>query len=271
MVVKELINKAIDNINMSEKEIINPFNEIYLLLEHLTGKDKLFLTLNKDYEVDEGSFFELLNKRLDNTPMAYIIGKKYFRNIILKTDERALIPRFCTEDLIDIVNKYLKDDYKVLDMCTGTGAIGLSIKDENPSVYVACSDISKDALNLAKENAKLNNLSVDFILSDLFNNISDTYDILVSNPPYISKSEYMTLDSDIYKEPELALVGGELGYEYYEKIIKQARGTIKSMIFFEIGYDQADILKKILIYNSYKDIKVYKDLEGFDRFVSACV
>lgn len=271
MVVKDIIKKALDDIKISGKNIPNPLGEIYMLLEHLSGKDKLFLTLNKDFEINEEDFFNLLNKRLNNTPMAYIIGKKCFRNIALKTDERALIPRFCTEELIDIVNGFVKTDDSVLDMCTGTGAIALAIKDENPLINVTCSDISEDALNLAKENAKLNNLSINFILSDLFENISETYDILISNPPYISSEEYMGLESDLFKEPKLALVGGDLGYEYYEKIVKQARKKIKRMIFFEIGYDQGNIVKKILEKYNYKDIKIYKDLEGFDRFISACI
>lgn len=271
MVVKDIIKKALEEIKASGKNITNPMGEIYILLEHITGKDKLFLTLNKDYKVNEEEFFKLLNKRLNDTPMAYIIGKKYFRNIVLKTDERALIPRFCTEELIDIINGYIKSNDKVLDMCTGTGAIALAIKEENPLINVSCSDISRDALNLAKENAELNNLSINFILSDLFENISETYDILISNPPYISTEEYMGLEKDIFKEPRLALVGGDLGYEYYEKIIKQAREKIKRMVFFEIGYDQGNIVKNILEKYNYKDIKIYKDLEGFDRFISACI
>lgn len=271
MVVKDIIRKALADIEASGKNIPNPMGEIYMLLEHLSGKDKLFLTLNKDFEVNEKDFFNLINKRLNDTPMAYIIGKKHFRDIIIKTDERALIPRFCTEELIDIVNGFIKPDDCVLDMCTGTGAIALAIKEENPLIHVACSDVSEDALNLAKENAKLNNLSINFILSDLFENINETYDILISNPPYISSEEYMGLEADLFKEPKLALVGGDLGYEYYEKIIKQAREKIKRMIFFEIGYDQGNIVKEILEKYKYKDIKIYKDLEGFDRFVSACI
>ena len=270
MVVKDIIRKALADIEASGKNIPNPMGEIYMLLEHLSGKDKLFLTLNKDFEMNEEDFFNLLNKRLNDTPMAYIIGKKHFRDIIIKTDKRALIPRFCTEELIDIVNGFIKPNDSVLDMCTGTGAIALAIKEENPLIYVACSDISEDALSLAKENAKLNKLSINFILSDLFENITETYDILISNPPYISSEEYMGLEVDLFKEPKLALVGGTLGYEYYEKIIKQAREKIKRMIFFEIGYDQGNIVKEILEKYKYKDIKIYKDLEGFDRFVSAC-
>lgn len=151
MVVKNLIIKALLDIEESGKKIPNPMGEIYMLLEHLTQKDKLFLTLNKDFEVNEEEFFKLLNKRLNDTPMAYIIGKKYFRNIVLKTDERALIPRFCTEELIDIVNKHIKAGDKILDMCTGTGAIALAIKNENPSVELSLSDISKDALDLSRK------------------------------------------------------------------------------------------------------------------------
>ncbi len=271
MVVKNLIIKALLDIEESGKKIPNPMGEIYMLLEHLTQKDKLFLTLNKDFEVNEEEFFKLLNKRLNDTPMAYIIGKKYFRNIVLKTDERALIPRFCTEELIDIVNKHIKAGDKILDMCTGTGAIALAIKNENPSVELSLSDISKDALDLSRENALLNNLSVNFILSDLFDNITDTYDILIANPPYISKEEYINLEADLFKEPKLALVGGDLGYEYYEKIIKQAREKIKRMIFLEIGYDQGKIVKDLLENYNYKNIEIYKDLEGFDRFLSACI
>ena len=271
MVVKDIIRKALADIEASGKNIPNPVGEIYILLEHITGKDKLFLSLNKDFDINEEDFFNLLNKRLNDTPMAYIIGKKYFRNIILKTDERALIPRFCTEELIDIVNGFIKPNDSVLDMCTGTGAIALAIKEENPLIDVSSSDISEDALNLAKENAELNNLSINFILSDLFENISETYDILISNPPYISSEEYMGLEKDIFKEPKLALVGGDLGYEYYEKIIRQAREKIKRMVFFEIGYNQGNIVKDILEKNNYKDIKIYKDLEGFDRFISACI
>lgn len=214
------------------------------------------------------NFFNLLEERVQRIPFAYIVGHKEFMKLVFKVNSDVLIPREDTEVLVYEALKTKKN--KVLDMCTGSGCIAISIADyigENADVTAV--DISENALKIAESNAYVNNVNVKFIKSDLFENVNEKFELIVSNPPYIKRDVIQNLQSEVKKEPILALDGGESGLEFYEKIISEAKNYLldNGILMFEIGYDQAEDVTKLLEENLYKDIKVIKDLSGNDRVV----
>ena len=159
-----------------------------------------------------------------------------------------------------------------MDLCTGSGCIALCVKHEREDITVSASDISKDALNVAKKNSENLGLKINLIHSDLFSNIDDRFDIIVSNPPYIPTNVIRGLDEKVKDfEPEGALDGGEDALDFYRTIAKEAVRFLKgeSLLIMEIGYDQGESVSGILSENGYKNIKVIKDLNSLDRVVSA--
>ena len=208
-------------------------------------------------------------KRLNNgEPVQYIVGDVNFYGNTIKVDKRVLIPRFETEGLCEIAKEYLKDDIDCIDLGTGSGCIAITLKKMNESINMDAVDISSDALTLARENAKINNVEINFIQNDMLNNIDKKYDLIISNPPYIRYDEEVM---DIVKnnEPNLALYADNDGLYFYEEILKSAKHNLKYkyVILFEMGYDQGDKIKSIA--HKYLDcnVEIKKDLQGFDRYV----
>ena len=208
-------------------------------------------------------------KRLNNgEPVQYIVGDVNFYGNTIKVDKRVLIPRFETEGLCEIAKEYLKDDIDCIDLGTGSGCIAITLKKMNESINMDAVDISSDALTLARENAKINNVEINFIQNDMLNNIDKKYDLIISNPPYIRYDEEVM---DIVKnnEPNLALYADNDGLYFYEEILKSAKHNLKDkyVILFEMGYDQGDKIKSIA--HKYLDcnVEIKKDLQGFDRYV----
>lgn len=212
-------------------------------------------------------------KRLEQgEPIQYIIGNVNFYGNIIDVNKDVLIPRFETEELVEktifkIKNKFNKK-INILDLCTGSGCIAITLKKEL-LCSVTASDISHNALELAKSNALKNQADIDFIESDLFKNINDKFDVIISNPPYISYNE--GIDELVYNnEPHLALFALNDGLYFYEEILKNISRYLneKFIIAFEIGYTQAD--KITLLVNQYLDnvnVTVEKDLQERDRFL----
>ena len=189
-------------------------------------------------------------ERLQNgEPVQYIVGNVNFYGNEIKVNKNVLIPRFETEELVEYTISYIKKMFKekinIIDLGTGSGCIAITLKKKINS-NVSAIDISKEALEVAKENAKKNKVEIDFIQNDMLDNISNKFDVIISNPPYISKNEEI---QDIVRknEPSLALYADNEGLYYYEKIIKQAKKNLKEkfIIAFEIGYMQGDKIKKI--------------------------
>ena len=268
--VKENTNK-LDAAGISDASV-----DIWLLLEHYADIKKSDCLANPDMVisvVDAKEIEEAVEKRINHIPLQHIIGETEFMGLTFKVNEDVLVPRFDTEILVDEVVKYVGDEYlKILDMCTGSGCIAITISDMCDNVTVVASDISKDAIEVAKENNQLNQTDVTFVESDLFENVEGVFDVIVSNPPYIKTDEIENLQEEVkLHDPKLALDGGESGLDFYRKIVEQSKDHLKTngMIFFEIGFDQAEEVSNILKANGYHDIVVKKDLSGLDRVVIA--
>lgn len=209
-------------------------------------------------------------KRLSNgEPVQYIVGDVDFYGSIIKVDKRVLIPRFETEGLCEIALLNLPNKpIDVLDIGCGSGCISITLKKKLPNIIMDAVDISNDALSLARENAKLNNVDINFYSGNLFEPITKKYDCIISNPPYIAYDEEI---DDIVKnnEPKEALYSSDCGLYFYINILKDCKKYLKEKyyIFFEIGYNQGEKVKALAL--KYLDciVDIKNDLQGFPRYV----
>lgn len=243
-----------------------------IVLSYMLDKSYSEVVYNQDFDVESDlaeKIDEVFVKIEQGYPIQYALKRWNFYGRDFQVDEDVLIPRRETELLVELVLKEGIVDRKVLDIGTGSGAIAITLKLEEPDAVVSASDISQKAIKKAISNAELMGANVDFIESDLFENIKGKFDYIVSNPPYISQKDYDNLENLLYFEPKNALLGGELGYEIYEKIIEQAKDflNLDGKIFFEIGFDQAEIVSNLLEESGFSNIKVHRDYGGYDRIV----
>ncbi len=252
-------------------------NDLIIALTYLLNTNKNLLFLNKEETLDEKIENELkiINDKInEGYPLQYAIGKWNFYGLDLLVDKRALIPRYETEILVDLIINDNSNNKKILDIGTGSGAISLALSKNLKDSKIIGVDISKNAIDLANENKiKLNINNVEFKESDIFSNIEEKFDIIVSNPPYINKEDFEKLDNKLYYEPQNALYGGEDGLYFYKKIIKNAKNFLNKngKIYLEIGYNQKDSISDLLEEYGYKQIKSYKDFNDFDRIIKACI
>ena len=212
-------------------------------------------------------------KELENgIPVQYIVGNVNFYGNTINVNKNVLIPRFETELLVDKTIKYIKNNFKhhvdILDIATGSGCIAITLKKEIDST-VDASDISESALKVAQKNALNNKVDINFINSDMLTNITKKYDIIISNPPYLTKEDDIM---DIVKnnEPEIALYAKDNGLYYYDVILKNIKNNLKDkyLIAFEIGYTQGEAIKNIALkYLDNINVKIEKDYSNKDRFV----
>ena len=222
----------------------------------------------------EDKYFSLIEKHIkEDVPLSHLVGFEYFYDRKYKVTKDVLSPRMETEELIYKVIEYVKasnkNKFKILDLCTGSGIIAITLKKELSqfSIDVVASDISEEAIEVAKENAQSHDATIKFIKSDIFNNIDNKFDIIVSNPPYIDRKDEVTMKDNVLKyDPHLALFAEEEGMYFYRKIIEQAKDYLNEngVMFFEIGYDQKDKIIKLADMNGYS-AEVYKDINGRDR------
>ena len=231
--------------------------------------------LSEELSVEqENRYFDLINKNInEDTPLSHLVGFDYFYDRKFKVTKDVLSPRMETEELIYKVLEYIKkskkDSFKILDLCTGSGIIAITLKKEIVEKYteIVASDISEKALSIAIENANNNNANITFIKSDLFDNISGKFDLIISNPPYISYKDKITIkDSVLNYDPHLALFAEEDGIYFYRKIIENAVHYLSKdgVIFFEIGYDQKEKILELGKNNNFITT-VYKDINDRDR------
>lgn len=211
-----------------------------------------------------GKINDAIIRLIDGYPLQYLLGYTQFMGLTFGVREGALIPRNETEVLVGKATQYIADrPYKVLDLCCGSGCIGISIAHYCKNARVTCADISEAALAIAQENAALNQVDIDFVQSDLFDHVSGEFDAIVCNPPYIEREELEHLPVQVQYEPTIALDGDEDGLEFYRRIEKECAGHLqkKHKIFFEIGYNQADAVSALF------HGEVFKDYNDIDRVV----
>ncbi len=223
---------------------------------------------------DVQQIFPIVEERLTGRPLWYIFGDTDFYGYTIKVDERVLIPRRETEELVLHVVNSVDEDCQILDLCTGSGAIAIAVAKElekrGVNATVTASDISADALALAKENALANEANVRFIKSDLFSRIRTRFNVIVSNPPYIPTADIVELQKEVKEyEPHLALDGGEDGLDYYRRIAKDAPKCLArgGIVIMEVGDGQANDVVRLFKHAEYT--MIIKDLAGKDRFVKA--
>ena len=248
----------------------------FLLMYMLDESPQLFSNSFSEQmsKENEEKYFSLIEKHIkEDVPLSHLVGFEYFYDRKYKVTKDVLSPRMETEELIYKVIEYVKasnkNKFKILDLCTGSGIIAITLKKEldQVSVDVIASDISEEAIEVAKENAQSHNATIKFIKSDIFNDIDDKFDIIVSNPPYIDRKDEVTMQDNVLKyDPHLALFAEEEGMYFYRKIIEQANDYLNEngVMFFEIGYDQKDKIIKLADMNGYS-VEVYKDINGRDR------
>ena len=248
----------------------------FLLMYMLDESPQLFSNSLSEQisKENEDKYFSLIEKHIkEDVPLSHLVGFEYFYDRKYKVTKDVLSPRMETEELIYKVIEYVKasnkNNFKILDLCTGSGIIAITLKKEleQVSVDVIANDISEEAIEVAKENAQSHDATIKFIKSDIFNDIDDKFDIIVSNPPYIDRKDEVTMQDNVLKyDPQIALFAEEEGMYFYRKIIEQANDYLNEngVIFFEIGYDQKDKIIKLADMNGYS-AEVYKDINGRDR------
>ena len=248
----------------------------FLLMYMLDESPQLFSNSlsEKLSQENEEKYFSLIEKHIrEDVPLSHLVGFEYFYDRKFKVTKDVLSPRMETEELIYKVVDYVKttknNNLRILDLCTGSGIIAITLKKELNQflIDVVASDISEEAIKVAKENAQFHDATIKFIQSDIFDSIDDKFDVIVSNPPYIDRKDKVTMQDNVLKyDPHLALFAEEEGMYFYRKIIEQANNYLNDngVIFFEIGYDQKEKIIKLADMNGYS-AEVYKDINGRDR------
>lgn len=276
MTIKDALEKG--TVMLKGENLDSPKLKARLLMQDVLAKPRQYLLVHDNEEINE----EILKKYFNNvlkvkqgTPIEHITHVKEFMKMNFFVDENVLIPRQDTEILVEEVIKIANknNSIKILDLCTGSGAIAVSLAKYIENSEITAVDISEKALGIAKRNAKINKVEnkITFVKSDLFNNLANNkFDIIVSNPPYIKKQTIKTLEKQVQKEPLIALDGGEDGLDFYKKIIKNAYIFLKynGYLCFEIGYDQKqEVIDLIVKEEKYINTYSKKDLYDNDRIV----
>lgn len=281
MTVKQLLQTGI--VMLEKNNIENPIMHARILLENTLQVNREYIVVNDKEVVDkikESNYLENINRLINGEPIQYITNYQEFMKLDFYVDENVLIPRADTEILVEeainFIRKNKKKNLKVLDMCTGSGAIAISIAKNIESVKVYAVDLSEKALEVAQRNALQNSVldKCEFIKSDMFENIKERFDVIISNPPYIRKKDIENLDVNVQKEPLMALDGGEDGLDFYRILIDNAYKFLEKdgLLFLEIGYDQKEEVMSLLKKSyKYKDIYSKKDLSGNDRIICATI
>lgn len=276
MQIKDVIRKGM--IELKVNGIQEPNLKARLLMQHILNKPRQYLLVHDTDMLtlrQQVDYFKAIKKLKQGVPLQHITNMQEFMKLNFYVSQDVLIPRPDTEILVEEVINIAKKirAKKILDLCTGSGAIAVSLAKYIEDSQITATDISEKALRVAKLNAKNNEVEdkITFLKSDLFKEIpKEKYDIIVSNPPYIRKEEIERLDREVKKEPHIALDGGEDGLDFYRKIIHNSEEYLKfnGYLCLEIGYDQKiDVIEFIENEEKYKDTYSKKDLYGNDRIV----
>lgn len=274
MTIKQAITKGM--IMLKSNNVESPKLKARLLLQYVLDKPRQYIIVYDNKEIDkqqQWQYFVNIEKLTKGIPLQHITHRQEFMKMDFFVDENVLIPRpdteILVEEVIKIAQKY--NSPRILDLCTGSGAIAISLKKFVPNADITAVDISEKALEIAQKNAEKLEAKINFVKSDLFDKLDNKkFDIIVSNPPYIRKDEIKKLSEEVQKEPKIALDGGEDGLDFYRIIAEQAINYLKtgSFLCFEIGYNQKnDVIKIIEDEQNYKNTYCKKDLYGNDRII----
>jgi len=291
---------------LEQAGVENPSVDAFYLLEYAAGLNRTRYLMFKDQPVTQlniRQYEELIEKRSTRIPYQYITGRADFAGLVFEVDPSVLIPRLDTEVLFEQALRCLGYHAYVLDLCTGSGALGIALKRYRPDIHMVLSDLSEEALQTARKNIENNhleiakqsnaaaspedlvcgydlNLGIRVVKSDLFDDLSaeeedaqgytGRFDVIVSNPPYVTEEEYENLMPEVKEhEPKLALTAGADGLDAYRRIAADAPGFLKDggTLLLEIGCSQADAVSSLLKENGFTDIRVIKDLAELDRVI----
>lgn len=272
MTYKELLLEGEKKLKQNQME--DAITDAWLLLEYVTGMDKqtYFLSMNETVETDKTEdYYSHIKRRCEHVPLQYITGEQNFMGLEFEVNPHVLIPRWDTEILVEKTMKLLQGEERILDMCTGSGCIMISLLKQYPKCRGIGVDISEKALQVAKRNAKRHLVSADWICSDLFCAVTGSFDVIVSNPPYIPTDIVKTLMPEVAEhEPVGALDGKEDGLFFYKKLIPESKHFLKKggWILMEIGCEQGEAVSKLMRDNGFSDVTVEQDYSGKDRVVS---
>ncbi len=260
---------------LQEKKIIDAKRSCEEILAHFLKIRRLDLFLHLDEKIAEEKIHtitEAIKRRSLHEPLAYVLGEVSFYGCTIKVNPHVLIPRQETEILVDLIAEKIKGQKKgkiLWDICTGSGCIGIALKKKFPSLKVVIGDISKKALEVAKENANLNQAEVQVLQSDLFSSFENKKaDVIVINPPYVSEDEYLHLEQEVKEhEPKIALTAKDNGLYFYKKIAQELFQYMdKGLFFCEIGKDQGEEISNIFYNHLQIQGKIIQDYAGNDRF-----
>lgn len=274
MTIKQAITKGM--IMLKSNNVESPKLKARLLLQYVLDKPRQYIIVYDNKEIDkqqQWQYFVNIEKLTKGIPLQHITHRQEFMKMDFFVDENVLIPRHDTEILVEEVIKIAQkyNSPRILDLCTGSGAIAISLKKFVPNADITAVDISEKALEIAQKNAEKLEAKINFVKSNLFDKLDNKkFDIIVSNPPYIRKDEIKKLSEEVQKEPKIALDGGEDGLDFYRIIAEQAINYLKtgSFLCFEIGYNQKnDVIKIIEDEQNYKNTYCKKDLYGNDRII----
>ncbi|MEA5014975.1 MAG: peptide chain release factor N(5)-glutamine methyltransferase [Candidatus Limiplasma sp.] len=276
MTIRQALAQAVGALQAAG--IPDPRTDAALLLADVTGIPPMELLLHGQQALtspQERRISPLLLSRASRKPLQYLLGTQHFYGLSLAVDERALIPRPETEILCELALGLLRavESPKVLDVCTGSGAIALAVKAQCPAASVTATDISEDALALARENARRHEASIRFLPGDLFAPVEgETFDCILSNPPYIESAACLSLQPEVRFEPLLALDGGADGLDFYRRIAREAAAHLnpQGVLCLEIGDTQGEAVRALLeAQGRYRQISIHRDLNGSQRVVTA--
>jgi len=284
MKIKDILKNGIEKLKQANIE--DASLKAKILLSHILGVTKEYLIIHGENEINDklsNLYLQKVELLTNHEPIQYLINNQEFMGFNFFVDNNVLIPQPDTENLVEevlaIINslkkEFVEKNMYVLDLCTGSGAIAISLSKilDSNRILIYGTDISENALKIAEENAMQNCSKVVFFKSDIFKNINESYkfDIIVSNPPYIETKTIEILSEEVKKEPHIALDGGEDGLYFYKEIINNAKKYLNpnGYLAFEIGYNQKSAVQELLDKNGYKNIYSKKDLSGNDRVIIA--
>ena len=258
---------------LAQAGVPDPAVDAAFLLSHVTGTPHLLLRAEGWRELTQSQLADyqaLIDRRCQREPLQYILGETEFMGLTFHVEPGVLIPRADTEILVEKALAWMKPGARVLDIGTGSGAIAVSLAKLGRQAQVTAVDVSDRALEIARRNAERNGAAVEFVKSDCFSALKGRkYDMIVSNPPYISEDEMRGLMPEVTREPELALFGGADGLDFYRVIADKWRDALlpNGLMAFEVGIGQADEVLRIMRANGFGDIQIVKDLHGIPRVV----